>query len=226
MKKSLSLSIAAFSLAFFSGIATAAYPEGPDLRVPANVSTDPTVCFKDNVVKKVLPANLSSYGGYAVDVQYVNIAPGANCHVAIDERAMNQLFTTGNVSSAFTSLGTQTVYGSYTVMGVPRNDSNILYKAESSHIILNKKAGDPSDILRFEMLNNDPRKDTRDFNVVIRMKTFTGKMDEDGKPITNSFTFNVSETFKVGNRNIFLFSKNNQLIYVNVYPLKYPIPRR
>lgn len=226
MKNSLNLSIAAFSLALFSSLATAAYPEGPDLPVPNNVSTDPTVCFKDNVVKKVIPVNLSSYGGYAVDVQYVNIVPNQNCHVAIDERAMSQLFTTGNVSSAFSSLGTQTLYGSYTVMGVPRNDSNILYKAESSHLITNRKSGDPADILRFEMLNNDPRKDTRNFNIVIRMKTFTGKMDDDNKPIVNSFTFNVSETFKIGKRNIFLFSKNNQLIYVNVYPLKYPIPRR
>lgn len=226
MKKFLSLSIAALSLALFSGLATAAYPEGPDVPVSKNISTDPTVCFKDNVVKKVVPANLSSFGGYAVDVQYVNIVPNNNCHVFIDESAMNQLFTTGNVSTAFASLGNQTLYGSYTVMGVPRNKYNVSYNADSSHIIANSKAGDPSDIIRFEMLGNDPRNETRNFNIVLRMKTFTGKLDAYGKPVVTSFTFNVSETFRAGYRNHFLFSKDNQLIYVNVYPLKYPIPKR
>jgi hypothetical protein len=226
MKKSLSLSIAALSFALFSGLATAAYPAGPDVPAVSNKPVDPTVCFEDKVVKKVVPANLSSFGGYAVDVQYVNIVPNNNCHVMINDAAMTQLFSTGNVSTAFSSLGSQTLYGSYTVMGVPRNENNILYKTESNHIITNKKAGDPSDILRFEMLGNDPRLDTRDFNIVLRMKTFTGKLDPYNKPIVDSFTFNVSETFKVGYRNHFLFSKNNQLIYVNVYPLKYPIPKR
>jgi hypothetical protein len=226
MKKSLSLSIAALSLALFSGLATAAYPAGTDVPAVNNKPVDPTVCFEDKVVKKVVPANLSSFGGYAVDVQYVNIVPNNNCHVMLNDAAMTQLFSTGNVSTAFSSLGSQTLYGSYTVMGVPRNENNILYKTESNHIITNKKAGDPSDILRFEMLGNDPRLDTRDFNIVLRMKTFTGKLDTYNKPIVDSFTFNVSETFKVGYRNHFLFSKNNQLIYVNVYPLKYPIPKR
>lgn len=226
MKKSFSLSIAAFSLALFSSLATAAYPESPTAPTVNNKPVDPTICFEDKVVKKVMPSNVSSYGGYAIDVQYVNIVPNKNCHVMINEAAMKQLFSTGNVSTAFSMLGTQTLYGNYTVMGVPRNENNILYKADSNHIIINRKAGDPSDIIRFEMLGNDPRKDSRNFNIVLRMKTFTGKMDADGKPIVNSFTFNVSETFKVGYRNHFLFSKDNQLIYVNVYPLKYPIPKR
>lgn len=226
MKRSFNLSIAAFSLAMFSSLATAAYPESSNAHVVNNKPVNPTVCFKDTVVKKEMPVNLSSFGGYAVNIQYVNILPNQNCHVIINDAAMSQLFKTGNISTAFAPLGNQTLYGNYTVMGVPRNENNIIYKTESNHIIANRKAGDPSDIVRFEMVGNDPRRDTRNFNIVLRMKTFTGKFDSSGKPVVESFTFNVTEEFKVGYQNHFLFSKNNQLIYVNVYPLKYPIPKR
>lgn len=226
MKNSLHLAFATLSFALFSSTASAAYPENPATAALNSQPVNPNVCFEDKVVKHSAPSNVSSYGGYAVDIQYINIVPNEKCHVLINDAAMQQLFSMGNLRSAFASLGNQTLYGSYTVMGVPRNDNNILYKDDSKHLITNGKLGDPSHILRFEMLGNDPRKDTRNFNIVIRMKTFTGKLDQYNKPIQESFTFNIAETFKVGLRNHFLFSKNNQLIYVNVYPLKYPIPKR
>lgn len=228
MKKFLNLTALSLSLAFFSSLANAAYPESPDIPTPVdpNQSLDPSICFKDDVIKRTAPSNLSSYGGYAIDVQYIHILPNKDCHIVLNEAAMKQYFKTGNVSTAFESLGQQSVYGNYTVMGVPRNENNILYKADSNHIITNNKAGNPSDILRFEMLGNDLRTDTRNFNVVIRMKTFTGQVNSYGEPLLESFTFNVSDTFKIGVRNYFLFSRNNQLIAVNVYPLKYPLPKR
>lgn len=52
MKKSFSLSIAAFSLALFSSLATAAYPESPTAPTVNNKPVDPTICFEDKVVKK------------------------------------------------------------------------------------------------------------------------------------------------------------------------------
>lgn len=226
MKKALTHGIATFSLLLLSSLANAAYPENPATSSQLVAPQDPATCFEDKVVKTAVPANLSSYGGFAVDVQYINIEPNQKCHVLINESALKQLFTTGNVSSAFTMLGNQTVYGSYTVMAIPRNDNSILFKQDSPRIQVNQKSGHPSDLVRFEMLGNDIRTDRRNFNIVLRMKTITGQVDSDGKPVVDSFTFNVSDTFIAGYRNYFLFSHGNQLIYVYVYPLKYPMPKR
>lgn len=226
MKNNVKSSMAALYLLLISGFASAAYPENPTSAQLNTQPADPSTCFQTDVVKRGSPANLSSFGGFAVDVQYVNIEPNQKCHVLINDAAMKQLFSTGNVSSAFASLGNQTSYGSYTVMGIPKNDRNVVYKIDSNHIITNSKAGDPSDVVRFEMLGNNPNLDTRSFNIVLRMKTITGQVDSSGQPIRDSFTFNISENFKIGYRNYFLFSRGNQLIYVNVYPLKYPLPKR
>jgi len=175
-------------------------------------------CFSDAVISDNAPFN-GTYGGFAADIQYMKITNSAECSALLTHESLQQVFKDKDIRTAFQSLGAQELYGNYTVMGIPPKESNILYKLGSSHIISNLRTGKPSDIIRFEMLQNNTFTNKRAFNIVIRMKPDNSQ----GNP--ESSTFNVSGTFITGMRNYFLFTRNDQIIFVHIYPIKYPIPK-
>lgn len=177
-------------------------------------------CFEPTVVKKRNNSNFRSYGAFGIDVQYLKVTKNDKCFVKLSDGDMKQMFIDQDIRKTFQNLGPIEGYGSYTIAGIPPKEPNILYKLESNHIIVNYREGIPSDLVRFEMLRNDVRKPERDFNILLRMKT------PNAAGVPEYYNFTVSDTFMAGEYNYFLFSQGEYIIFVNVYPVKYPIPKR
>lgn len=179
-------------------------------------------CFKPQLFNKSVNANLSSFGGYGFDVQYIKINKNISCRVDLTADIFSAISKTGDIRNTFEALGEYNVYGNYTVFGVPPRDRNILYKRDSNHIIKNKRSGYYSEIVKFEMQNNDAREKLKNFNIVIKMDNEDKKKSEK----SNSKQVFISGKFVEGKRNFFIKSEDDYIIFVNIYPIKYPIPKR
>lgn len=187
----------------------------------ADESAELPPCFKTNNLSRVVESNVSSFGGYGVDVQYIRFDRTKGCRLELDSSFFGSLSRSGDLRTLFKDLAPYNTYGSSTIMGVPPRERNILYKRDSNHITRNVRDGFPSEIVKFEMLGNDPRDKLKNFNIVIRMAT---SKDNSQKP--ESVVTSVSGKFMEGKRNFFVFTEDDHVVFVNVYPIKYPIPKR
>ncbi len=179
-------------------------------------------CFNPQTIQKDSPANLSSFGAYEFDIQYLRINLNNNCLTQFNDDTLNSIIDSGDIRNSFSNLGEYNVYGNYTVRGIPTKKSNIIYKNNSSHIIKNKKSGNFSRLERFEMRENDPRKKERNFSLFIKMNLEDNKISEPSK----SKIFELNGKIKEGRRNYFIFTDENYIVFVKVYPIKYPVPKR
>jgi hypothetical protein len=178
-------------------------------------------CFKNSNFSKVLDSNVSSFGGYGFDVQYIRFDRTQGCRLELDSSFFGSMSRSGDLRTVFKDLAPYNTFGSSTIMGVPPRERNIYYKRDSNHIIRNVRDGFPSEIVKFEMLNNDAREKLKNFNIVIRMAT---SKDNSKKP--ESVVTSASGKFVEGKRNLFVFTEDDYVVFVNIYPIKYPIPKR